>query len=76
MLIYALGRDYFRPCTDMELEVYKGFREALEGGNEDWIIDQYKRVRKYMSDCQPRSRDQEKAYAQEHMPLFFLLSIQ
>lgn len=56
---YALGRDYFRPCTDMELEVYKGFREALEGGNEDWIIDQYKRVRKYMSDCQPRSRDRE-----------------
>lgn len=53
---YALGRDYFRLCTDMEMGVYKGFREALESGNEDWIIDQYKRVRRYMPDCQPSSR--------------------
>lgn len=56
---YVLGRDYFRPCTDIEIKVYKGFREALEGGNEDWIIDRYRRVRKYVSDCQACSRVRE-----------------
>ena len=58
---YVLGRDYFRPCTDLEMEVYKGFREALKGGSEDCIVDQYKRVRKYVSDCQAcnRAREQE-----------------
>lgn len=57
---YVLGRDYFRPCTDLEMGVYKGFKEALEGESEDWIIEQYKRVRKYVSDCQPSSMDREK----------------
>lgn len=52
---YVLGRDYFRLCTDMEMGVYKGFKEALESKSEDWIIEQYKRVRKYVSDCQPSS---------------------
>lgn len=52
---YVLGRDYFRPCTDLEMGVYKGFKEALEGKSEDWIIEQYKRVRKCVSDYQPSS---------------------
>ncbi len=56
---YVLGRDYFRPCTDLEMGVYKGFTEALESGDGDWIIDQYKRVRKYVSDVQPGSRVRE-----------------
>lgn len=53
---YVLGRDYFRTCTDLELGVYKGFKEALEGDSKDWSIEQYKRVRKYVSDCQLSSR--------------------
>ncbi len=56
---YVLGRDYFRLCTDLEMGVYKGFKAALEGGSEDWIIDQYKRVRSYVSDCQPSCRVRE-----------------
>lgn len=57
---YVLGRDYFRTCTDLELDVYKGFQEALEGKDEDWIVDQYKRVRRYVSDCQSGSRSRNK----------------
>lgn len=56
---YVLGRDYFRVCTDLELGVYMRFEEALESGSEDWIVDQYKRVRRYVSDCQPSSRARE-----------------
>ena len=61
---YVLGRDYFRYCTDLEMDVYKGFREALEGKKEEWIIEQYKRVRKYVSDCRPDSRSREKEIAE------------
>lgn len=56
---YVLGCDYFRPCTDMEMDVYKGFKEALESGDGDWILDQYKRVRRYVSDVQPGSKARE-----------------
>lgn len=57
---YVLGRDYFRSCTDLEAGVYKGYKEALERTDDDWIIEQYKRVRKYVSDCQPGSRSRDK----------------
>lgn len=57
---YALGRDYFRVCTDLEIGVYKGYEEALKEKEEDWIIEQYKRVRKYVSDCQPCSGSRDK----------------
>ncbi len=56
---YVLGRGYFRICTDLEKDVYKGFVAALEDGSEDWTIDQYRRVRGYVSDCQPTSRARE-----------------
>lgn len=56
---YVLGRDYFRLCTSLEMEVYKGFKEALRGESEDGVINQYKRVRKYVSDCQVGSRARE-----------------
>lgn len=56
---YVLGRDYFRLCTDLEMDVFKRFRETLESGNEDWIIDQYKRVRRYVCDCQPNSEERD-----------------
>ena len=38
---------------------YKGFEEALRDESEDGNIEQYKRVRKYVSDCQPGSRARE-----------------
>lgn len=57
---YILGRDYFRICTDLEIGVYKGFKDALDGKEEKYIIEQYKRVRKYTSDCQPSSRTRAK----------------
>lgn len=53
---YILGRNCFRICTDLEIGVYKGFKDALDGKEEKYIIEQYKRVRKYTSDCQPGSR--------------------
>lgn len=53
---YILGRNCFRICTDLEIGVYKGFKDALDGKEEKYIIEQYKRVRKYTSDCQPSSR--------------------
>lgn len=53
---YIFGRDYFRLCTDLEIEVYKGFKNAIDGKEEGFIIEQYKRVRKYTSDCQPNCR--------------------
>lgn len=56
---YVLGKDYFSSCTDLEMGVYKGFREALEGDSKDWSIEQYKRVRKYVTDCQSDSRARE-----------------
>lgn len=56
---YVLGCDYFRLCTDLEIGVYKGFTEALEDGSENRIIDQYKRARKYVSDCQACSKARE-----------------
>ena len=57
---YILGRDYFRPCTGLEIDVYKGFKDALNGKEEGFIIEQYKRVRKYTSDCQTNSRIRDK----------------
>lgn len=57
---YVLGRDYFRLCTDLEIDVYKGFRDSLDGKVKDVIIEQYKRVRKYASDCQSCSRNRDK----------------
>ena len=57
---YVLGRDYFRLCTDLEIDVYKGFKGALDGNVEEIIIEQYKRVRKYTSDCQSASRTRDK----------------
>lgn len=53
---YILGRDYLILCTDLEIGVYKGFKNAIDGKEEGFIIEQYKRVRKYTSDCQPNSR--------------------
>lgn len=43
------------------LEIYKEFEEALRGESEDRNIDQHKRVRRYVSDCQfsSRAREQE-----------------
>ena len=57
---YILGQDYFRLCTDLEIGVYKGFEDALNEKEEGFIIEQYKRVRKYTSDCQPNSRVRDK----------------
>lgn len=57
---YILGRDYFRLCTDLEIGVYKGFKNAIDGKEEGFIIEQYKRVRKYTSDSQPNSRIEDK----------------
>lgn len=57
---YILGRDYFRLCTDLEIGVYKGFKNAIDGKDEGFILEQYKRVRKYTSDCQPNSRVRDK----------------
>ena len=58
---YILGQDYFRLCTDLEIGVYKGFEDALNEKEEGFIIEQYKRVRRYTSDCQSNSgiRDKE-----------------
>jgi hypothetical protein len=57
---YILGKDYFRLCTDLEIDVYKGFKDAIDGKEEGFITEQYKRVRKYTSDCQPNSRVRDK----------------
>lgn len=57
---YVLGRDFFRLCTDLEMEIYKSFKKSLEDSNKDWSIEQYKRVRKYVSDCQPSNKSNEK----------------
>ena len=57
---YVLGRDYFRLCTDLEIDVYKGFRDAFDEKVEEVIIERYKRVRKNTSDCQPSSRTRDK----------------
>lgn len=48
---YVIGRDYFRLCTDLEIDVYKGFKYAFDGKAEEVIIEQYKRVRRYTSDA-------------------------
>ena len=47
-------------CTDLEIDVYKGFKGALDGNVEEIIIEQYKRVRKYTSDCQSADRTRDK----------------
>ena len=57
---YILGQGYFRLCTDLEIGVYKGFKDALSGKEEENIIEHYKRVRRYTSDCQPVSRTRDK----------------
>lgn len=57
---YLLGRDYFRLCTDLEIGVYKGFKDVLDGKVKGAIIEQYKRVRRYTSDCQPGSRTRDR----------------
>lgn len=57
---YVLGRDYFRLCTDMEIGVYKGFKTALDNREKENVIEQYKRVRRYTSDCQLSSRTRDK----------------
>ena len=57
---YVLGRDYFRLCTDLEIDVYKRFKDVLDGKVEGVIIEQYKRVRRYTSDCQLNSRARDK----------------
>lgn len=56
---YVLGRDYFRLCTDLKIGIYKRFKDAIDGKAEGVIAEQYKRVRRYTSDCQPSSRDKE-----------------
>lgn len=56
---YILGRDYFRLCTDLEIGVYKEFKNALDG-KEECISEQYKRVRRYTSDCQLGSKARDK----------------
>lgn len=55
---YILGRDYCKVCQEDLIEVYKGF---LKEDDEDTKIENYKRVRSYLSDVQPpvRSRKQE-----------------
>lgn len=57
---YILGQDCFRPCTDLEIDVYKGFIDALDEKVEEVIIERYKRVRKYTADCQSASRTRDK----------------
>ena len=57
---YVLGRDYFRLCTDLEIDVYKGFIDALDEKVEEVIIERYKRVRKYTTDCQSADRTRDK----------------
>lgn len=56
---YVLGRDYFQPCTDNQLGVYNMFCKALETGDREEIISQYRRVRKYTSDCQPNDEERD-----------------
>ena len=57
---YILGQDYFRLCTDLEIGVYKGFEDALNEKEEGFIIEQYKRVRRYTFDSQSNSRIRDK----------------
>lgn len=57
---YILGQDYFRPCTDLEMGVYIGFKEALDRKEVGFIVEQYKRVRRYTSDSQPGNRNRDK----------------
>lgn len=57
---YILGQDYFRLCTDLEIDVYKGFIDALDEKVEEVIIERYERVRKYTSDCQSADRTRDK----------------
>lgn len=56
---YVLGRDYFRVCSDFEYGVYTQFCSALDNGDRKEIIFCYRRVRRYVSDCQPNDRERD-----------------
>lgn len=56
---YVLGRDFNRQCTDLEIEVYKEYKEAVDSGDIEEIKRTYLRVRKYTGDVKASSRERQ-----------------
>ena len=58
---YILGRDYCKVCSEVLIDVYKGF---LIAADEDDKIENYMRVRRYVSDVQPPNRNRKQEILQ------------